>query len=576
MTKEKELHRYYTGLRSKFTGIIFFIAFVPLMLLGGTTYYYYSTTVKEKIGNELKLITKNRKDTIDLFLNDRANSLSVLAYTHSFDYLGKKENLHNVFQLSKMICSGFQDMGIINSDGKQVAYIGPYHLTGKQYSSAEWFLEVMKKDVYISNVFLGFRKVPHFIIAVKRMEDGKPWILRVTLDLNMINHFMSTALLGKSGGDAYILSREGTYQISGGDAYILSREGTYQISGVDDDRILTKSDFKMPSVFRGIKETEKRQKGKIVLFASTWLKNNDWLMVIEQDLKHELGPVVRVKNTVLLIFFISSFIIIISTILITRRVFATLEKIDMEKLQLSEQLVRSDRLAAIGRLASGIAHEINNPLAVIAEKAGWMGDLLTEEDVKNSPNYSELFKSTQDIKKHVQRGKKVISRLMGFARKEDMAYQNVDINSVLDETHDFLNKKAMFQNIALMKEFQPDLPSIVTEGAQLQQVFINIVNNAIDAIHKDGIIRLITKGRNGGVLVSIADTGPGIPEKMQKKIFDPFFTTKPVGKGTGLGLSTSYDIVEKLGGRLTVESKVGKGTIFHIALPPTCLQETEV
>ncbi|MCJ7616714.1 MAG: ATP-binding protein [Desulfobacterales bacterium] len=560
MTKEKELHRYYIGLRSTFMGIIFFIAFIPLMLLGGTTYYYYSTTVKEKIGNELKLITKNRKDTIDLFLNDRANSLSVLAYTHQFDYIGKKENLHNVFQLSKRICSAFQDMGIINSDGEQVAYIGPYQLTGKQYSSAEWFQEVMKKDVYISNVFLGFRNVPHFIIAVKRIEDGKPWILRVTIDINMINHFMSTALLGKSGGDAYILSLE----------------GIYQISGVDDDRILTKSDFKIPSVFRGVQETEKRQKGKAFLFASTWLKNNDWLMVIEQDLKHELGPMVHVKNTVFLIFIISSLIIIISTILITRRVFATLEKIAKEKLQLSEQLVRSDRLAAIGRLASGIAHEINNPLAVIAEKAGWMGDLLTEEDVKNSPNYSELFKSTQDIKKHVQRGKKVISRLMGFARKEDIAHKNVDINSILDETHDFLNKKAMFQNIVLMKEYQPDLPSIVTDGAQLQQVFINIVNNAIDAINKDGVIRLITKRQDGGVLVSIADTGPGMTEKIQKKIFDPFFTTKPVGKGTGLGLSTSYDIVEKLGGRLTVESEVGKGTIFHITLPPSCIKETEV
>jgi len=560
MTNEKELHGYYTGLRTKFMVIIFIIAFIPLMLLGGTTYYYYTTTVKEKIRNELKLITKNRKDTIDLFLNDRANCLSVLAYTHSFDFLKKKENLLNSFQLSKRVCSAFQDMGIINSDGEQVAYIGPYHLTGKQYSTADWFKAVMKKDVYISDVFLGFRKVPHFIIAVKRMENGKPWILRVTIDINRINHFMSTALLGKGGSDAYILSRE----------------GIYQISGADTDRILTKSDFKMPHVFQGIKEKEKHYGGKTVLCAKAWLKNNDWLMVIEQNLKYELGPVVRVKNTVLLIFIISSFIIVISTIFITKLVFASLEKMGMEKLQLREQLVRSDRLAAIGKLASGIAHEINNPLAVISEKAGWIGDLLTEEDVKNSPNYDELIKSTQDIKKHVQRGKKVISRLMGFARKEDVSHKNVDINSVLDETHDFLNKKAMFQNIALMKEFQPNLPSIITDGAQLQQVFINIVNNAIDAIKKDGVIRLITKAKDEGVLVSIADTGPGMPKETQKKIFDPFFTTKPVGKGTGLGLSTSYGIVEKLGGRLTVESEIDKGTTFHITLPPTCLKETKV
>ncbi len=159
---------------------------------------------------------------------------------------------------------------------------------------------------------------------------------------------------------------------------------------------------------------------------------------------------------------------------------------------------------------------------------------------------------------------------MGFARKKDIAHKNVDINSVLDETHDFLNKKAMFKNIALMKELQPDLPSIITDGAQLEQVFINIVNNAIDAINKDGVIRLITKAQDGGVLIAIADTGPGMPKEIQKKIFNPFFTTKPVGKGTGLGLSTSYGIVEKLGGQLKVESEVGKGTTFYITLPPSC------
>ena len=588
MTQEKELHRYYARLRAKFIAIISFIAFIPLILLGGTTYYYYSTTVKQKIRNELKLVAKNRKSTIDLFLNDRANSLSVLAYTHRFDFLKKKENLHNVFQSLKMVDSAFQDMGVINNNGKQVAYIGPYHLTGKQYSAAKWFKAVMEKDIYISDVFLGFRKVPHFVIAVKRIENGKPWILRTTIDLNMINHFMSTALLDKHGGNAYILNRE----------------GIYQISTTDHNMILTKSEFKMPSVFRGIQETEKRRKGKALFCASAWLKNNNWLMVIEQDLKYELGTMVRVKNTILFIFIISSLIIIISTILITTRVFARLEKIDREKLQLSEQLIRSDRLAAIGKLASGIAHEINNPLAVIAEKAGWIEDLLTEEDVKNSPNYSELIKSTEDIKKHVKRGKKVISRLMGFARKEDIVHENIDINSVLDETHDFLNKKAMFQNITIMKEFQDNLPSIVTDRAQLQQVFINIVNNAIDAINKDGVIRLITKEQNRGVLVAITNTGPGIPKEIQEKIFDPFFTTKPVGKGTGLGLSTSYDIIEKLGGQLTVESEVGKGaglvlstsygiieklggqltmesevgkgTTFYITLPPSCKQETKV
>ncbi len=559
MTKEKELHRYYTRLRTKFMSIIFFIAFIPLILLGGTIYYHYSATVKEKVINELKFVAENRKGTIDLFLDDRANSLSVLAYTHRFDYLKDKKNLSNVFELLKMVDSAFQDLGVIDNDGNQVMYIGPYQLAGKQYSDAEWFKAVMKKDVYISDVFLGFRKVPHFVIAVKRIENGKPWILRATIDINMINHFMSTSIFGKNGGDAYILSKE----------------GIYQISSANYDRILTKSDFKMPPVFPGIRETEKRHGGKVLLYAKAWLKNNDWLMIIEQNLKDELGTMIHVKNIVLLIFIISSLIIILSTVLITTQAFARLEKSDREKLELAEKLVRSDRLAAIGKLASGIAHEINNPLAVIAEKAGWIGDLLTEEDVKNSPNYSELVKSTQDIKKHVQRGKKVISRLMGFARKVDVTHEKIEINSVLDETCEFLNKEAKFRNIVIIKEFQDALLYIVSDRAQLQQVFVNIVNNAIDAIDKDGMIHITTRSQDGGVLVSVADTGPGMPDEIREKIFDPFFTTKAVDKGTGLGLSTSYGIIEKLGGQITVESEVDKGTTFHITLPLSCLQKRE-
>jgi two-component system NtrC family sensor kinase len=553
MDKYEEIHRYYVRFRSKVTVIIFFVALVPLVLLGGTIYYHYSTTVKDKIRNELTSIAENRKNTLDLFLNDRTNCLRLLAYGHSYEHLQDRENLNNTFQLLKMVDTAFQDLGVIDDQGNQIAYTGPYPLEGKQYASAEWFQSVMSKDVYVSDVFLGFRDVPHFIIAVKRVQNGKAWILRTTIDINMINRFMRIAILGKSGGDAYILNRE----------------GVYQICGVEQDRILTQSDFRIPSVFDGIRETEREIGGRPLLWAKAWLKNNSWLMVIEQDLKDELGPMIHVQNTVLLIFIISILLIIISTVFITTHVFRGLERIAREKSDLHERLIRSDRLAAIGKLASGIAHEINNPLAVIAEKAGWMGDLLTEEDVKASANYDELYKSTEDIKKQIFRGKRVISRLMGFARNVDVLHEEMNINSVLDETCGFLEKGAGFRNIVINKKFQTGLPAIVSDAGQLQQVFINIVNNAIDAIDKNGEITLTTEPQNGGVGVLISDTGPGMPDEIRKRIFDPFFTTKPVGKGTGLGLANSYGIIKQLGGKITVKSKVGVGTTFHIVLPPS-------
>ncbi len=272
-------------------------------------------------------------------------------------------------------------------------------------------------------------------------------------------------------------------------------------------------------------------------------------------------------NIVLLIFVLSTLVIIVSTILITRRVIGNLEEIGRERAEIADHLVQCYKLAAIGKLASSIAHEINNPLAVIAEKAGWMEDLLSEGDIKNDPNYSELFKATQDIKKHVDRGKKITHRLLGFVRRKEIEYKEIDVNLILGETVYFLERETRFRNINIISEYQAHLPKIFSDEAQLQQVFINILNNAIDAIDKNGTIYISTTSQNRGVLVSITDTGPGIPKEVSERIFDPFYTTKPVGKGTGLGLSTSYDIVKRLGGRMTVESQVGKGTTFHIMLP---------
>jgi two-component system NtrC family sensor kinase len=147
--------------------------------------------------------------------------------------------------------------------------------------------------------------------------------------------------------------------------------------------------------------------------------------------------------------------------------------------------------------------------------------------------------------------------------------ERININTVLDESIDFLENEARYRNIDIQTNYAPDLPLTTTDQSQLQQVFLNIINNAIDAIGKDGEINITTRTtkRNNEISVEISDNGPGMPKDVLQKIFDPFFTTKEVGKGTGLGLSISYSIIEKLGGRIMVASEAGQGTTFTIYLP---------
>jgi two-component system NtrC family sensor kinase len=232
-----------------------------------------------------------------------------------------------------------------------------------------------------------------------------------------------------------------------------------------------------------------------------------------------------------------------------------LMRMDRKQAASDEMAIQSSKMAALGKMAAGIAHEINNPLAVIGEKAGWMKDLMGMEDVSQSENFQELSDAVNKIEYHVVRAKTVTHRLLGFARRMEPLTERVNINTVLDESIDFLENEARYRNIDIQTNYTPDLPLTTTDQSQMQQVFLNIIINT-----------RMTK-KNNEIYVEIHDNGPGMPKDVLQKIFDPFFTTKEVGKGTGLGLSISYSIIEKLGGRIMVASEEGQGTTFTIYLP---------
>jgi len=542
----------YRSLYWKIIATTLCFSLVPLFALGATIYHRFRVSYTAKIMESLRTLTENRRSAIDLFFDERLSQLYTLAYTHSFDRLKDERYLEQVFTLMQTRSKSFVDIGIIDQEGSHVAYVGPYQLKQVNYKNEEWFHEVLLRGVYISDVFMGFRKFPHFIIAVLRREDDRTWILRATIDTEIFDAMVKAAQLGKHG-----------------DAYLVNKNGVLQTAPRFSGQLLGKLEIPGISEFAGIHIEELTLNGKGSLLSMTWLKNKGWMLVVKEDSRQELSPLFEARNMMMGIVVPGVLAIVVGTIFVTRVTIGQLIQSDREKAMLDASLVQSGKMAALGKLAAGIAHEINNPLAVIKEKVGWMMDLLSEEDISRSENYREFDDAVHKIDYHVDRAKKVTHRLLGFARRMDPIREKVDINKLLDETIDFLQNEAHFRSINIHPDYYPNLPATVSDSSQLQQVFLNILNNAIDAIGKDGEISVKTShnAEEEQIVIIIADNGPGIANDQLDRVFEPFFTTKEAGMGTGLGLSISYTIVEKLGGRIMVASEVGKGTAFTIHIP---------
>jgi signal transduction histidine kinase len=233
-----------------------------------------------------------------------------------------------------------------------------------------------------------------------------------------------------------------------------------------------------------------------------------------------------------------------------------------EEKHIAEVLLQTEKLAAIGELVAGVAHELNNPLTGISTFA----QLLLEEKLGE-----EQLDAVRNIKRESDRAVSVIRDLLVFSRKSDPRYGQVDLRSLIEQTLRLRSYTLQSAGISVEKDLDPNLPPVLGDDRKLQQVLMNVIVNAEYAMHRTDIRRLAVRARGDSthVAVEIADTGIGMSPDIAKHVFEPFFTTKPVGVGTGLGLSVSYGIVKAHGGSIEVSSTAGLGTTFRIALPLT-------
>jgi len=249
--------------------------------------------------------------------------------------------------------------------------------------------------------------------------------------------------------------------------------------------------------------------------------------------------------------------------------------------RLEQQLIRSDKLASLGTLVAGIAHEINNPLGIIAGYSEALLDRARDETLRIVPEFEDFPEYLRTIHNEIFRCKSILRSLLDFARPTGGTFREIDMNELIKEVILLVNHRAKRLNHNIMLRLDRDIPKISADPGNLRQVFMNIIINSMYFTPEGGSIAITTEGdaagglmhRDPGVAVTISDTGAGIDPLMLGKIFDPFFTTKPVGEGTGLGLSICHKIIEEHGGSIDAVSEVNEGTSFIIWIPVKAIHD---
>ena len=553
----------YATLRRLILAIMILVPFIPFILVLGIGYYYFTTSLESTTIASMKRIVGDHRQMIESFLRERKADLEFVVHSFRFEQLADPQELYKVFIHLQEESVAFVDLGLFNEEGIHVAYHGPYRLVGKDYSQEDWFKQVLTQGYYVSDIFLGYRRIPHFIIALAVEEEGKKWVIRATIDTHLFTDLVEKVRIGKTG-EAYIVNRQGIFQTerrSGGNLMDRDPDGIIQPSSNDEIRTFVKKD----------------SKGEEYLYATTWLKDKEWMLVVRQEEADAFRALRSASYIIILVSLIGGALIVAVAFYLTGQIIRRMEVIDTEKDQLGQQLVRATRLAELGQMAAGFAHEINNPLQIMKSEQTLIdtifSDMKGRGDLKESEDLKEVEDSMAQIKLQIDRCAKITQAILKFGRQSEPVVKDVDLLSFIPEVTSMISKKASVSGITLREQIAENTPIIHVDPSQLQQVLLNLYNNAIDAIVErhgsQGGELTVEAGpdEDGRVRLMVQDNGVGINPENLKKVFTPFFTTKPVGKGTGLGLSVCYGIVDSMGGVMEVQSEKGVGTKFVIRLP---------
>jgi len=536
------------GLRWRIIAVLLLVSILPLAIVGVGASVVFRDVLLDKTLELQRETVASRASAIDLYLSERLRAVQLVARMNGLAHWTEPGGLQEIFEaLSRSYPGAFVDLGVIDGAGDHLAYLGPYDLKDKNYADAEWFHSVGAEGSYISDAFLGYRNVPHCVIAVRRDDGERRWFVRATIDNASLYSLVQ-------GGDS-----------GGGEAYLVSSGGRYQ-TPPRNGAVLDRSPIVSPEPHQGVRDRRVVLGGEPTLQVTSWTNGNRWLLVVQQSEREIMEPVRRATILGVLVVLAAVVLLVLTTVLATWQLTNQIDRANAQRDELSRDLLRSAKLASLGELSAGLAHEINNPLAIISAEQTNISDLIG--DLEPPPAIEEdLLSAIARCRRQVERCAGITAKMLRFGRKSESRPEPTDVAAALAEITALMRKQSEVHDVDLRLDVEGGLPPVVLDQNELEQVLTNLINNAIHAIDGAGAIEVSARHAGREIVIAVRDSGCGIPPEDIDRIFQPFFTTKPVGQGTGLGLSVCFGIVHGWGGRIAVESAVGVGTTFEIRLP---------
>ncbi|MDP3427495.1 MAG: cache domain-containing protein, partial [Humidesulfovibrio sp.] len=406
----------YTLLRRKIFALMAVATLIPLLAMGVLNYYEHKNTMAREIQNPLRVLVNKTKNSFELFLTERSSTVSLIASAYTYPELADEKKLGRIFSVMKKEFKGFVDLGLIDENGTQVNYVGPYSLKGKNYAEQRWFQEVRIKGKYVSDVFMGFRKFPHVIVAVQHMtEDGRTWILRATLDTHQFERIIASMSLEPDA-----------------DAFLVNSQGIMQTSSSNYGKVLEKMTFALPpQTYEPAVLTMVDPLGRDVYVAYANFPDADFALIAVKPQGSVLKTWYTVRGDLLFIFVLGVVAVFVAAYRVTDVLIGRMKESEDRREMALRQVEHSQKLSSIGRLAAGVAHEINNPLAIINEKAGLMKDIMAREE--DFPAKGKIDAQVESILRSVERCRGITHRMLGFARRMDVSIEDLDVGEIIKE-----------------------------------------------------------------------------------------------------------------------------------------------